>query len=166
MDQAIHCDFCQKPSIVEIKRDLAGVAQTVRLCADCAESRGIRSFDSVLPNSLADLYEVLFDPSCDDLDDKTCPECGTAFRRIRASGSVGCVTCFDTFRPQIARLLPRIARQTSHAGSLPQSLHAYRRIFADMDDLKSRLAAALEAERYEDAAHLRDTLQSLEAGPS
>ena len=164
MDESIRCDFCQKPSVLEIKRDLAGKLENAKLCASCATERGIRSFDSVLPNSLADVYEVLLDPNCDVIDEKTCPDCGIAFKHIRSSGLVGCVACFDTFRVQISRLLPRIARQTSHTGSLPHGLHAYRRLFADLDDLKSRLAAALQAERYEDAAQLRDALQSLEEG--
>lgn len=148
---------------MSLERQLAGLLELHHYCAACAKARGIRFQESILPPSPLDLLELLIDPEGSDLQDSCqCVHCGLTWAEIRSTGLVGCVHCFDEFRQAIAKLLPRIARSTIHAGSMPGQLHNFRRLFADKHDLNARLEAALKAEDYENAARLRDVLQELE----
>lgn len=164
MADAPRCGRCGRPEpVVGLSRDLAGLAQDIELCAACAAELGVRPGKGRLPPTVGDLCEVLIDPAgAAAADKRACPRCGTTFAALRATGLAGCVHCFDHFRAGIAGLLPRIARRTVHAGSVPRRLRAIRRLFADRGDLRSRLEAALSAEHYERAAELRDALRELE----
>ena len=160
------CDSCgkAKASLI-LARDLAGIQQQYAFCPDCASARGIRVAESVLPCLPADLLDPLVSsPDSALMNEVACAACGTLFKDIRGTGLAGCVHCFDQFHAEIGRLLPRIARRTSHTGSIPRQLHELRRLFADKAALTARLETALAAEDFEAAADLRDVLDDLGSG--
>jgi protein arginine kinase activator len=89
----------------------------------------------------------------------TCPACGLKYAAFRADGRLGCPDDYDAFRPALEPLLERIHRGTRHGGKAPRAA-ALR---AELSELRGQLAAAVEAENYEDAAELRDRIRQKEA---
>ncbi len=117
-----------------------------------------------------------------------CPGCGTNYAQFRQSGILGCEKCYETFESQLTPLIARAHEGgTHHAGKVPQSLGQARaagaavaaptatpiaapapakpdaRLIADrIAMLKKRLAEAVAAEQYEQAAKIRDELHQFQ----
>ena len=51
---------------------------------------------------------------------------------------------------------------TRHVGKIPANVDAKELIVAKVEHLKQKLDSAIHAERFEDAARLRDGIESLE----
>lgn len=119
----------------KLAADLAGRPVLIFLCPECAGRAGIAPANSDLPLAPADILGGLFQPGVrQKRDAQTCPACGTSLLHLRQSGRVGCMTCYETFREGIGRLLPRLSRVVRHRGHLPARLDPYRALFAPMED--------------------------------
>ena len=92
----------------------------------------------------------------------TCPACGLQYGEFRAEGRLGCPEDYEAFRSALEPLIERIHRSVVHAGKMPQAVRRQARE-AELRDLRERLTAAVAAERYEDAARLRDLVRQKEA---
>lgn len=116
-----------------------------------------------------------------------CPGCGTNYAQFRQSGILGCETCYETFEGQLTPLIARAHEGgTHHAGKVPASSGLVRpmaaipaadqpakpaaaapakqdeRLIADrIALLKKKLTEAIAAEKYEQAAKIRDELHQL-----
>jgi protein arginine kinase activator len=84
------------------------------------------------------------------------------YAQFRAQGRLGCPRDYEVFRGLLEPLLDRIHRQTRHVGKSParRRRHVSR---AELTALRSQLRAATEAERYEEAARLRDLIRERES---
>ena len=98
-----------------------------------------------------------------------CPGCGATWQRIGHEERVGCARCYPTFRGSLARLLEQIQRAPHHEGKSPRAAgkrrlrleHLRQRRDHQLQMLQGRLAGAVAAERYEEAAVLRDKIKLL-----
>lgn len=96
-----------------------------------------------------------------------CPHCGTTWDRIRADGRVGCASCYATFRAHIGGVMVRMQPGAAHVGKAPRAAqkrrlrleHLRKRRDNQLAVLQSRLNEAVQAERYEEAARLRDKIK-------
>ena len=93
---------------------------------------------------------------------KRCPHCGISFHEFREKGRFGCPGDYAAFREQLMPLIENIHDATSHVGKVPagaaggEKSRQFRLI-----RLRKDLAAAVEGERYEEAAKLRDEIGAL-----
>lgn len=120
----------------------------------------------------------------------TCPACGTTLNQFRQTGLLGCPECYAAFEGQLSPLLQRAHEGgTHHTGKRPRrrrppeaGAHASAcapperpdaaappaetdptdAALARVQSIKAALAGAIAAERYEEAARLRDELLKLE----
>lgn len=96
-----------------------------------------------------------------------CPNCGTTWDRIKADGRAGCASCYNTFREQLSAVMGREQRGSQHVGKLPRAAEKRKRRLEQLRQrrdnqlqlLQNRLREAVAAEKYEEAAQLRDRIK-------
>ena len=92
-----------------------------------------------------------------------CPDCGIQYMEFRHQGRLGCPADYEVFRAGLEPILEKIHRATRHVGKVPRYRvrDAARR--RELTDLRRELRDAVKAERYEEAARLRDLIREKEA---
>ena len=162
------CSRCSKPSTLHITELRDGTVQELHLCESCAQQylSGADSDDmSDEVGSFAEkLADIVSDEDLDELNQLTCPNCGITFREFRSQGRLGCPHDYIAFKSELMPLLENIHGETQHTGKIPKrapddSQQQYRLI-----KLRQELRTAVEEEAYEDAARLRDEIQTFESG--
>lgn len=96
-----------------------------------------------------------------------CPKCGHTLADLQACGKFGCGYCYKHFDDTIVPVVDIAQRGgKKHVGKVPKN-------FVDTEDqaeklkiLKLRMARAIEFEKYEDAAKLKDQIRELETKAS
>lgn len=97
-----------------------------------------------------------------------CPGCHTTWEVIKRDGRVGCATCYETFRAPLSLVMGGVQRGENHTGKTPRAAQKRGRRVQNLQTrrenqlrlLQSRLADAIAAEKYEEAARLRDKIKS------
>jgi protein arginine kinase activator len=154
------CHYCGQPATIHLTTLLVNKKVEQHLCERCAKKHGVVKDDpteaATGPLDLTALVQLIMQqhPRTDAASLK-CPECGLKYAQFRADGRLGCPHDYETFRPTLEPLLERIHRAVSHIGKAP----AARRRRDELDDLREQLATAVAAEKYEDAARLRDLIR-------
>jgi len=96
-----------------------------------------------------------------------CPRCETTWDRLRQDGRAGCPHCYTVFADELRGVMERLQRGDEHIGKAPRAaLKRHRRLEQlrkQRDNrltlLEKRLSEAVAAERYEEAAGLRDKIK-------
>jgi len=100
-----------------------------------------------------------------------CPTCQTTWERIKTDGRCGCSQCYTTFRDQLIGVMARVQRGPTHLGKTPTEAEKRRmrqenlrkRQENQLQMLHNRLREAVAAEKYEEAAKLRDKIKDASA---
>lgn len=160
------CGRCSKPAVLHITEIRHGDVQALHLCESCAkeylsQSEAGGTNESVGEGKLADAAEA-----SDEADQRTCPNCGITFKEFRSQGRLGCPHDYVAFQEELLPLLENIHGETQHVGKVPKraprsSQHQYKLI-----RLRNQLKTAVDDEMYEEAARLRDEIQTLESESS
>ena len=159
MAKPLKCDICNKPATVHLTQIINNQIHKIDLCEECAEQKGITDPSGY---SLADLLvkpETNFDPL--ETGALVCPECGCTQREFKKTGRLGCPRCYETFSTLVAPALASMHRGEMHKGKFPARA-AQRKTYLDrLGSLESDLKRAVDSERYEDAAKVRDEIIEL-----
>lgn len=91
-----------------------------------------------------------------------CPECGLTLKDFRNTGRLGCPNDYQHFREQLQPLLESIHGDLKHVGKMPARQHEARQVRQEIARLRRELQELINAERYEEAARLRDRIRELE----
>jgi len=171
------CQHCkQNEATTHIRRVINGAAQEYHLCAACAKEAGIAAqfaapefgfqlsdlFSGFLGSSLRGQGQALPSPV-------RCELCGSSLDEIIRSSRVGCARCYETFAAQLQPTLQRIHGVLKHTGKTPvtdPAIAQRKQKEHEITHLRGEIAAAVQAEDYEQAAHLRDKIRTLEEGGS
>jgi protein arginine kinase activator len=171
------CDICAKnPATVHLTEIIDNQMNELHLCEECAHKKS-QQMESQF--GLSDLLAGMADFSkpakeAEDLRLK-CPGCGLTFADFKKIGRLGCAQCYDTFKKYLLPLLKRIHGANQHVGKapgrVPKAAAAAKkrpeaRQAAGPQELRERLARAVAAEEFEEAARLRDQIKELEKGKS
>jgi protein arginine kinase activator len=160
------CSRCAKSATLHITELRDGVVKEIHLCESCAhdyltnsEAQG-QTESEKFSDKLAALTS---DSDLEQLDQLVCPNCQITFREFRSQGRLGCWHDYIAFERELNPLLENIHGETQHTGKFPKrgAPDASQRQY-QMIKLHSDLRAAVDEERYEDAARLRDQIQKLE----
>jgi protein arginine kinase activator len=155
------CQSCDNPATVHLTRIVKGKKEERHLCQACAEKQQLPAHN--LPAIIESLIGQHVGPMSDELARLTCPVCGIKYMEFRAQGRLGCPHDYTVFRAGLEPLLLRIHRADKHVGKSPIRRATHQAVQSEMD-LRRELRAAVEEERYEEAARLRDLLRQREAG--
>jgi protein arginine kinase activator len=172
------CQACHEhPAVVHLTQLIDGVVTTVHLCGRCAAEQGVAQdtapVTTPLGSFLAALGPLIPEPDLTETGLATtgCPECGATLADIRASGRLGCATCWTTFDRPLRDLVRRLHGSTRHLGewyhdpATAADGESAHRVAHERIRLREALREAVAAEAFETAAQLRDELRALEEAP-
>jgi len=162
------CQRCKKNRatvhITNISDDKAG---EMHLCEECAQKEGMTLKSQVsLADFLAGLIKAPATKEMARLAQMKCPNCSMNYLEFQSKGRLGCPEDYDVFSELIEPLLEKIHGASRHVGKSPLSGGFVSEESVKLTLLKRQLAAAVEEERYEDAAALRDEIRQLEGAGS
>jgi protein arginine kinase activator len=161
------CEICHKnPAVVHYSQIINGEATEMHLCESCAKEKGIFPFSSVphIGELLSGFIEHIEHKEKieEKIKEEKCPHCGLTSREFKKTGLLGCSECYTTFKKMLHSLLRRIHGATHHIGKIPVSKMKSAGIETKIRKLQKELKKAVEEERYEDAARIRDEIKKLE----
>lgn len=98
---------------------------------------------------------------------RRCPKCSITWDRLRQDGRAGCAHCYETFADQLHEVMQRVQHAPQHHGKKPRAAekrrnrleHLRARRDHRLEMLNRRLDEAVRAEKYEEAAKLRDQIK-------
>jgi len=158
------CQSCSSPATVHMTDIVDGQKKELHLCQRCAEQQQlIKEQELNLPAILQTLIGQHVGQVTDELARLTCPACGIKYMEFRAEGRLGCPHDYEVFRLGLEPLLQRIHRAGRHVGKSPRHGRRHAARQAEVVELRRQLRDAVDAERYEAAARLRDQLREREA---
>ncbi|MBN1578175.1 MAG: hypothetical protein JW913_16565 [Chitinispirillaceae bacterium] len=125
------------------------------LCEECARKKGI---NVSLNEQTVEASPQKSVPAVD----KTCKQCGCTYALFRSKGWLGCSNCYQAFEKEIDELLLQMhgslvhkgKKYTARTGTAPQAL-------SEMKRLRQELAVAIKNEAFEQAATIRDAIQTI-----
>ena len=166
------CQHCkQNEATTHIRRVVNGAAEEFHLCAACAKEAGLAQLAAPeFGFHLSDLFSGFLGSSLRGQglpSPVRCELCGSSLNEIIQSSRVGCAQCYETFAEQLQPTLQRIHGALRHTGKAPEAdpaVDARRQREQRVEQLRSQIASAVQAEDYEQAAELRDEIRTLEEG--
>lgn len=156
------CEQCKKNEAtvhaVEIRN---GVRQEHYYCADCATEAGIQTGMPSLMEFLS-----LFKNAQPQQQLPVC-QCGRSLCEFEKLGLLGCPQCYTTYKSALLPVIKRMqAGRLHHVGRAPAGANTPANAQAPSESicLQEELKRAIQEERYERAAELRDRIRALEGG--
>ncbi|MCS7015126.1 MAG: UvrB/UvrC motif-containing protein [Gemmatales bacterium] len=156
------CQRCNKRAVLHITENLGeGQIEELHFCEEC----GARYLSEPIPGTQTPggsgtSAELEFLQQWDQL---CCPECGATLKDFRNTGRLGCPRDYEHFREQLQPLLQSIHGDTQHLGKAPSQSANVELKRRELARLRRLMQELINAERYEEAARLRDQIRQLEA---
>ncbi|MDR2647410.1 MAG: UvrB/UvrC motif-containing protein [Oscillospiraceae bacterium] len=166
------CEMCKHNmanTVIRVQHN--GTVQELFLCSACAQTYGVE--EATFASQLGELFSAMLGASQavprqkHEASAETCAFCGMSLREIQKSGHMGCPICYETFRDAIAPTLRKLHGAAQHRGKTPahaQAASHQNTIAAQIEDLRAKIAEAVAAENYEEAARLKAEILRLEQG--
>lgn len=159
------CDLCHAaPAAIQVVEQRGAETRKIAICPACAAKQGIsqngNAINFNLPNLIAAMEGVAAAREAPAAAPPFCPACGTRLEHFQESGRLGCAHCYEVFEPFIQPLVKRAQAGEAHRGLAPGRL-APEAPVGEEATLRNRLKECVAAERYEEAARLRDQLRAL-----
>ena len=158
------CEICNKnEATIHYTEIVHNQMIKMHICEECAKTKGI-GIQS--PFSIADLLSGLAEADQENvqMQDPVCEGCGLSFSHFRQTGRLGCSECYKTFKVPLESLLKTIHKATRHTGKKYQKtkeVDQKKVLQEELKCLQKDLQAAVEEEKYELAAELRDQIMDL-----
>ena len=172
------CERCEKSeATVHLTEIVKNVKSEVHLCDKCARMSDfnpeLTNFSLSLPEMLSFLDVGEFD---DSFDTNKCATCGLTYLEYRRIGKLGCSDCYKYLWFALEPVISSYHGEKRHIGKIPLSyteVKAIEEVLLDtktkliggcenVSELRRKLEIAVDEERYEDAAELRDRIKEIE----
>ncbi len=142
------CEICgvREAEFAVVQR-IGGKSKRIWVCSKCALSVGVKE-------QLGDERPQVVVRQ--DLD-YPCPVCGWTLKDLLDTSMLGCPHCYDAFAQEVKTIIEHIHRVRLWEDD--ESISLQRRLSV----LEWQLKRAVEEERFEDAASLRDMIKKLRA---
>lgn len=163
MGKEIQCHVCDANATVHLTQIIGSKIHKVNLCEDCAQKLGVMDPGGL---SIADLVEkgLVTIPGEDAPTasaDCSCPTCGYTVANLNKTGRLGCPDCYTALEAEVEPMLEKMHSGTAHVGKVPLKVLSRTQKRRELEKLENDLKLAIEEERYEDAAKVRDELRAL-----
>ena len=115
------CDICHKKgATVHLTEIINDKVTKLHLCEHCAREKGEEMEGHFgLSDLLAGLTDLGIKAEPQIISKTKCPKCGFTLHDLRKIGRLGCSTCYDAFKDQLAPLLKQIHGSDRHIGKIP-----------------------------------------------
>ncbi|MCK8825820.1 UvrB/UvrC motif-containing protein [Fuchsiella alkaliacetigena] len=168
------CQSCQEEeATMHLTKIINNQKKEIYLCKKCAQEKGELAFSAPsfsFNNLLAGLLNNEFTSKSTGSslglgyqEQKECENCGLNYKEFSNSGRLGCNECYLEFGNWTERLLKKIHGSNRHNGKVPQRTGGLIKVKKEIQDLRKQMQAAVEKEKFEEAAKLRDKIKELEA---
>lgn len=170
------CDHCHKNEATIHMTNIVNNQKTEQhLCNTCANKLQQEGKLSPYSSFMNDMWDDSFftndffknmvypDSLLKSHQSKCCPQCGITYDEFNRVGKFGCDTCYETFASQIKPLLQRLQGSSEYEGTVPSHGTNVFKAKYEIKQLRNQLESAIQAEKFEDAAILRDKIKELEA---
>ena len=152
------CTNCKKePATCFYTQTVNGKESSAALCTHCAKFAGLGATDFLSPLFPQNIVQKAQTGS----DHRKCSLCGLTFADIQRLGKVGCPDCYPTFRDELSGIIRSIHGTAKHAGSCPEHAACDAPALSEEEKLRADLAIAIQSEKYEEAARIRDAIKAL-----
>ncbi|HOT44509.1 MAG TPA: UvrB/UvrC motif-containing protein [Spirochaetota bacterium] len=171
--------FCERCKNIEATIHLTEIIKDVKselhLCENCAREIGL---NSKLSNFSLSIPEMLSFLDIDEVDEyaggSACKSCGLTFADYSRESKLGCPDCYRYLGESLKSVIAGYHGASRHAGKHPNNHSGINSITYEkpavqvspkksMEELKTMLNRAVNDERYEEAALLRDKIRELES---
>ncbi len=161
------CDNCgEREATFHYTKIVNGKKSEKHLCQVCANELGETSV--LEPKfSLQNLLSGFLQPGRSKrqrVSQARCEMCGLTYSEFAKRGQLGCAQCYDRFADELAPLIERIQGNAEHKGKISCQAGEETRRQRRLRELRRELDRAVQEERYERAAEIRDEIQELERG--
>lgn len=178
------CMKCSRPALIHITEVAAKgpppKIHEIHLCLEHAIEAGLIGTPMLLGQSssgkatgentplhseLAKLQQLDADAATDQTDLVSaiaCTACGLTWSQFQKRGRMGCPHDYTVFEKQLTNLIRSMhERHSQHTGKIPPRSDAPDTLAqAKLIQLQAQLHSAIRAERFEEAARLRDQLRT------
>ena len=159
MAKNIKCSMCNKDANVHLTQIINNKIHKVDLCESCAQKKGVTDSEGF---SLTDLFTKSPPDAIDEKLQLQCPKCGLSTVEFRRTGRLGCVNCYEVFRPLLLPMLEDMHEGISHKGKVPTVALRRHSNQMQLKKLQDFLSQAIAEEAYEEAAKYRDQIRELQ----
>jgi protein arginine kinase activator len=153
------CEKCrQRQAEIAIREESGGETRELYVCPACAGA------GEPIKKKLTSMVEMIFDVALGLVtrpvgtqavaDDPVCPVCGMTRQAFRKRERLGCEACYTAFRRDTEAMIRDMHEGARHVGKVPAGAVAAR----SCAELERALKRAVAAQRFEEAARLRDAL--------
>lgn len=181
------CDNCGKREAnVKYSENINGRKKEMNLCEECSKKLGIGQMDFSMPIDFSSFFGSFMDefttpefmPILQELKTLRCDSCGYTFDTIANTGRLGCKDCYDVFEDRLNPIIRKVQGADHHIGRMgkiidqkienknqPQKRNqknSDKKEGSQIEKLKEDLKVAIQEERYEEAAKIRDEIKKLE----
>lgn len=178
------CQNCgENEANVRYTQIVNGVKKEMVLCEKCSKELGIGNLNLSMPinfsSFLGDLFEdeKEFLPNFMKSEELICNKCGMTYDEFINTGKFGCDNCYEIFSEKIDPILKNIQNGNRHIGRGIASKNNHQKQIKNekaymkesknenniqLEKLKQDLKIAIQEERYEVAATIRDEIKKLE----
>lgn len=163
------CDSCGKNDAnIHYSQVINDQVTEFHLCEECAEKKGLSPQGFSIGNLISGLVDIGGGVEFEEKETKEiCGKCKISNIEFKKTGFLGCSECYKSFGKSLSDLLRRIHGNNIHVGKIPTKVPTKTgEIIKDDSEsrkLKIELQKAIETERFEDAAKLRDRIKGLES---
>ena len=167
-----HCN--EREANTHIKRIINGKREEMHLCSECAKELGVMDDFSFEPFSMDSFFGNLLGAGAAALNSLAgidrCTYCGSSFNDVVNSGQVGCAHCYDKFDDMLAPSIEKLHGRAKHIGKSvtyteePEAENEAKTQAEPIDEakkLRADLKLAVQEQRFEDAAVIRDKIKAL-----
>ena len=151
------CEKCGKNNATVLYTQIInGKKSSINICSKCASGESLfENFGSLL--SFGGRNESA----------AACPLCKMTLAEFTRKGRMGCGKCYDTFRAQAKSMLQKIHGTPVHTAVSEKTVQepkaeVQKKEKSEIDILKEKLQEAISAEKYEEAAKIRDEIREKE----
>lgn len=152
------CEMCQKiEAEVTVKQMVDQEERQLLLCHDCARKIAGKMATSLMEMILDATFEI--GSRAPVAIEATCPGCGLTRPEFRKRSRLGCERCYEAFARDIEPMVRDMHCGERHIGKTP----VCERQACRLEELETNLRSAVKAQRFEEAAVLRDQILKLKA---
>lgn len=169
------CDNCKKnEASVHLTRVVNGKKTERHLCSTCASKQsndglggGFFNFGTPLIDNdffTNDFFTNALYPESFLKHQQAvrCDRCGMSFDDFNQNGKFGCDHCYEVFDAQISPLVKRLQGSLAYEGRVPSRGTGVFKTKHQIKRLRQELDKSIRAEKFEEAARIRDEIKVLE----
>jgi protein arginine kinase activator len=162
----MQCQKCKKKQATVHMTEISGdQKEEIHLCEECAQEHGLTMKGQVsLADFLAGLIKAPITQEMSRLAKLQCPSCGISYLEFQSKGRFGCPKDYEVFAKLVEPLLDKVHGAVEHSGKVPVKAPEGDAKGARLTTLRRMLKAAIDDEKYEEAAAIRDQIRKIEGG--